>query len=325
MKRVLVTGGSGFVASHIIARLLTDGYEVRTTLRDLTRQSEIADMLKNSGIHNQNSLSYAKADLASDDGWASAVAGCDYVMHVASPFPQTIPEDEDELIVPARDGTLRVLRAARTANVRRVVVTSSFAAVGYGHTSYDRVFDETDWTDLNGAGLQPYIRSKVLAERAAWDYFTQEGKGLEMTVINPVGIFGPVLGRNISASIAYIKQILDGVRILPAISFATVDVRDLADLHLRAMIADSANGQRFIAASGDVVTLLDVARILKANISGSVLDMALPQLDLKSKGDIRKTTSMKAQSMLDWHPRPQNETFVDTAESLFRFGIVKRI
>lgn len=322
MSKILVTGGSGFVGSHLVAKLLKEGHQVRTTVRSVQREAEVRAMVRNDGVEADENLSFSQADLTDDHGWAAAVAGCDYVLHVASPFPQTAPEREDELIVPARDGTLRVLRAARDAGVKRVVLTSSFAAIGYGHTNYDKVFDEEDWTDPNGPDMQPYIKSKVLAERAAWDFIDREGGSLEMSVVNPVGIFGPVLGPDISASIAFIKQLLEGVPPLPGLSFGMVDVRDLADLHILAMTADAARGQRFIGVSGEVVTLFDIARTLKAKLGELAAKVQTPDMEKAASGPIRRSTSEKARRILGWRPRSQEETIVDTARSLFAHGIV---
>ncbi|PRH86846.1 epimerase [Labrys okinawensis] len=322
MGKILVTGGSGFVGSHLVARLLSEGHQVRTTVRNVQRETDVRTMVRNGGVEPGLGLSFSQADLTDDRGWAAAVAGCDYVLHVASPFPQTAPENEDELIVPARDGTLRVLRAARDAGVKRVVLTSSFAAIGYGHTTYDKVFNEEDWTDPNGPGMQPYIKSKVLAERAAWDFIDREGGSLEMSVINPVGVFGPVLGPDISASVAFIKQILEGAAPLPGLNFGMVDVRDLADLHILAMMAEAAKGQRFIGVSGDVVTLFDIARILKENLGNLAAKIQTPQKEQATGTPIRRSTSEKARRVLGWRPRAREETIVDTARSLFHHGVV---
>src|SRR5215469_9164300 len=167
---VLVTGGSGFIGAHCILQLLNAGYRVRTTVRYLKREPDVRAMLKEGGAEPDDRLSFVAADLTSDAGWPEAVAGCDFVLHVASPLPPSVPKDENELIVPAREGTLRVLRAARDARVKRVVLTSSFAAIGYGHKPRSVPFDETSWTDANGEGVLPYVKSKALAERAAWDF-----------------------------------------------------------------------------------------------------------------------------------------------------------
>jgi nucleoside-diphosphate-sugar epimerase len=186
MSTVLVTGGSGFVGVHTILQLLAAGYWVRTTVRSAGRENDVRAMLRQGGAEPADALSFAVTDLEQDAGWPQAVAGCDHVLHVASPLPSHVPEDENELIVPAREGTLRVLRAAREAGVRRVVVTSSFGAIGYGHMPQRRPFDETNWTDLDGADVQPYVKSKTLAERAAWAFIEREGGALELSVVNPV-------------------------------------------------------------------------------------------------------------------------------------------
>jgi dihydroflavonol-4-reductase len=198
MSTVLVTGGSGFVGVHTILRLLAAGHEVRTTVRHEGRKACVLAMLREGGAAAADRLSFVIADLQDDSGWREAVAGCDFVLHVASPLPAQVPDDENELIGPARDGTLRVLRAAREAGVKRVVVTSSFAAIGYGHQPQRQAFDETVWTNLDSPDVQPYVKSKTLAERAAWD-FAREAGGPELAVINPVGIFGPVLGPDFPA------------------------------------------------------------------------------------------------------------------------------
>ncbi|MBX5022477.1 SDR family oxidoreductase [Rhizobium lentis] len=325
MSKILVTGGSGFVGSHVAAKLLKEGHQVRTTIRSARREAEVRSMVRNGGAESDQELSFSQTDLTDDHGWAAAVTGCDYVLHVASPFPQQAPDNEDELIVPARDGTLRVLRAARDAGVKRVVLTSSFAAIGYGHTNYDRVFDEEDWTDPNGPDVQPYIKSKVLAERAAWDFLDREGGSLEMSVVNPVGIFGPVLGPDISASIAFIKRLLEGAPPLPGLSFGTVDVRDLADLHILAMTAQAARGQRFIAVSGDVVTLFDIAKTLREKLGELASMVQTPEMEKVASAPVRRSTSEKAMRVLEWRPRPQEETIIDTARSLFRYGVVSSV
>src|SRR5271156_3366283 len=198
---VLVTGGSGFIGAHCILQLLSAGYRVRTTIRNLQRESDVRAMLRVGGADSGSALSFAAADLLSDAGWPQAVAGCDFVLHVASPLPIRIPKHEDDLIVPAREGTLRVLRAARDAKVKRVVLTSSFAAIGYGQKNPDQIFTETSWTDPNGDDVSAYPKSKTLAERAAWDFLAKEGGALELATVNPVGVFGPVLGPDYSTSI----------------------------------------------------------------------------------------------------------------------------
>src|SRR4051812_19400825 len=201
---VLVTGGSGFIGAHCIRRLHEDGYRVRTTVRSLSREPEVRAMA------GDGPLDVVTADLTADEGWSEAVAGCDHVLHVASPFPLGQPKHEDDLIVPARDGALRLLRAAREAAVQRVVMTSSFAAIGYGHGHPDTIFDETSWTELDGSGVSAYAKSKTVAERAAWEFVEAEGGPLELAVVNPVAVLGPLLGPDPSTSIELIKRLVDG-------------------------------------------------------------------------------------------------------------------
>ena len=279
MSTVLVTGGSGFIGSHCILQLLEKGHEVRTTVRNLAREPEVRAMLKAGGAEPGSRLSFFAADLMKDEGWAEAAQGCDYVLHVASPFPPGVPKHEDELIVPAREGALRALRAARDAGVRRVVLTSSFAAIGYGHKPRNKPFDETDWTNLDGGDIAPYTKSKTIAERAAWDFIAREGNGLELAVVNPVGVLGPVLGPDYSTSIQIVKRMMDGAMPgCPKLGFGLVDVRDVADLHIRAMTDPAAKGERFLAISGDYVWMRDVAHVLKERMGAAAAKVPARQL-----------------------------------------------
>lgn len=337
---VLVTGGSGFVASHCILELLSAGYRVRTTVRSLNREPDVRAMLKAGGAANPDELQFAAADLTRDDGWDDAARGCTYVLHVASPFPSRVPKDADELIVPARDGALRVLRAARNAGVKRVVLTSSFAAVGYGHAPQAAPFTEADWTDGNDPTLPPYIRSKAIAERAAWDFIAREGGGLELSVINPVGIFGPVLARDYATSVLLVERLMNGTMPgCPRMSFGIVDVRDVAGLHLRAMTSEAANGERFLATAGDFLWLVEMARILKSRLAPAaekVLTRQLPNILVRlaalrdpairqivpELGKWKNATSEKAKRLLGWSPRSSEEALVATAESLLRLGLL---
>ncbi|MGC2775776.1 MAG: aldehyde reductase [Bradyrhizobium sp.] len=342
MSDVLVTGGSGFIAAHTILQLLAAGHRVRATLRSLDRQGEVLAMLTRGGATGTGSLSFHAADLTRDDGWAEAAAGCDYVLHIASPVPAHVPKDENELIVPAREGTLRVLRVARDAGARRVVVTSSFAAIGYGHAGRRRPFDETDWSRLDGPGVHPYTKSKTLAERAAWDFIAREGGALELATVNPVAVLGPVLGPDVSTSIAIVRALLSGrVLAAPRINFGLVDVRDVADLHLRAMTAPGAKGERFLAMAGPSVSLLEIAQVLRRRMGvagqraprhelpdwlARVLGLAVPQLRavLPLLGRYCEANADKARRLLGWTPRASEDAIVATAESLLELGVVKR-
>ncbi len=338
---VLVSGGSGFLGAHCILALLESGYRVRTTVRSSKREADVLAMLRAGGTEPGDAFSFAHADLMADAGWAQAVAGCDYVLHVASPFPSGVPKHEDELIVPAREGALRVLRAARDAGVRRVVITSSFAAVGYGQTPIaGRPFTEENWTNLADK-VSAYVKSKTLAERAAWDFIADQGGALELAVVNPVGIFGPVLGPDHSTSTDFIGRLLDGAMPgLPRMLFGVVDVRDVADLHLRAMTNPAAKGERFLAISGDFMTMLEISQTLKARLGDAasrVPTRVLPDWLVRlvglfdgqaaqivtELGKARNATSAKAMRLLGWAPRSREDALVATGESLIRLGLTK--
>jgi nucleoside-diphosphate-sugar epimerase len=341
MSTVLVTGGSGFIGSHCILQLLTAGHQVRTTVRNLKREADVRTLLKQGGAEPGDRLSFFAADLEKDTGWSQAVVGCEYVLHVASPFPPNIPQNEDELIVPAREGSLRVLRAARDAGVKRVVLTSSFAAIGYGQRPQNKPFDETNWTDPSGDDVRPYVKSKTLAERAAWDFIAKEGRNLELAVVNPVGVFGPVLGSDYSTSILLVQRLMDGAMPgCPKLFFGVVDVRDVADLHIRAMTQPAAKGERFLAVAGDFMSILDIAKVLKSRMGNSakrvptrqlpnwlvrlasLRDPAVKQI-VPELGKPKNATNQKAKRVLGWAPRSNEESIVATAESLVQLGLLK--
>jgi dihydroflavonol-4-reductase len=290
------------------------------------------------GAESAEALTFATADLTGDAGWADAVSGCDYVLHVASPFPLTPPKHDDDLIVPAREGALRVLRAARDAGVKRVVLTSSFAAVGYGRTPPARPFTEEDWTNLEGDGLSAYVKSKTLAERAAWDFVEGEGNGLELAVVNPVGVFGPVLGSDYSTSVQLVKRFLDGeVPGIPRVSYGIVDVRDVASLHRLAMENPAAAGERFLAVAGDFMTVAEIAAVLRERMGEAakkvptrvlpdwlvrvvaLFDSSVKQV-VPELGKHKRASNEKAKRLLGWAPRSNEEAIVATAESLLRVG-----
>jgi nucleoside-diphosphate-sugar epimerase len=341
VSTILVTGGSGFIGSHCILQLLAAGHQVRTTVRSLKREGDVRAMLREGGVEPGDRLSFVAADLENDAGWSQAASGCEYVLHVASPLPANVPKHEDELIIPAREGALRVLRASRDAGVKRVVLTSSFAAVGYGHKQQKAPFDETSWTDLSGGDVLPYAKSKTLAERAAWDFIANEGGALELSVVNPVGVFGPVLGPDYSTSILLVKRLMDGaVPGCPRLYFGIVDVRDVAGLHIAAMAHPAAKGERFLAVAGDFMSILDIARVLKSYLGESgkrvptwqlpnwvvrlaaMRDPAVKQL-LPELGKVKNATGDKARRVLGWKPRSNEEAIVATAESLVRLRLLK--
>jgi len=340
MSTILVTGGSGFIGSHTILQLLSQGHQVRTTVRDLKRAGDVRAMLQEGGVEPGERLSFIAADLRRDSGWAEAATGCDYVLHMASPFPADVPSHEDELIVPAREGTLRVLRAAREAGAKRVVLTSSFAAIGYGQPPQQAPFDETHWTNPT-AEVAAYAKSKTLAERAAWDFIAREGGRLELSVVNPVGVLGPVLGPDFSSSILLVKRMMDGgLPGLPRLYFGLVDVRDVADLHIRAMTLTAAKGERFLAVAGDFMSLLEIAQVLRNRMGESAKRVPTRELPnwmvrlaairspavkaiLPELGKFKNGTGEKARRMLGWAPRSNEESIIATAESLVRLGLLK--
>ncbi|WP_421912438.1 SDR family oxidoreductase [Mesorhizobium sp.] len=338
---VVVTGGSGFLGAHCILALLKQGFRVRTTVRSRAREADVLAMLRVGGAEPGDALSFAIADLMSDKGWSEAMAGCAYVLHVASPFPPGVPKHEDELIIPARQGALRVLRAARDAGVRRVVLTSSFAAVGYGKMPLNgQPFTEENWTDPT-ARVSAYVKSKTLAERAAWDFIASEGGALELAVVNPVGIFGPVFGPDHSTSTEFVQRMLNGgLPGLPRLSFGVVDARDVADLHVRAMTNPAAKGERFLAVAGDFLTVREIAQTLKARLGDAAARVTTRQLPdwlvrivglfnpeaaqlVTELGKVKNATNAKAVRMLGWAPRPREEALVATGESLIRLKLLK--
>lgn len=337
---VLVTGGTGFIAQHCILALLDAGYQVRSTVRSLAREDEVRNQLRAGGIDAGERLTLVQADLQSDQGWANAMVDCRYVMHGASPTPTGTQTSEDEWIRPAVDGNLRVLRAARDAGVQRVVLTSAFGAICAGHGDMGRPFDETDWSDLGAPDIWPYQKSKTLSERAAWDFAAREGHGMELSVVNPTAVLGPVLGADYSHSIRLIKNLLEGQPGCPKINCGFVDVRDVADLHLRAMTDPAAKGERFLAIAGDSLWLSEVAKVLKQRMGESARHVSTRTLpnwvvrlgalkDPAMRGSVPllgrnlNASGAKAKRLLGWMPRPREEAIVATAESLIRFGLVQ--
>jgi len=336
-KLVLVTGGSGFVGLHCILQLLQQGYQVRTTLRAITKKDKVLEALKNSGVQNFNQLSFIEADLTNDKNWDAAMDGCTYVLHVASPITLELPKHEDEMIRPAVDGALRILKAARDAGVKRVVMTSNFGAVGYSHKDKTTLITEESWTDPNEKGLSAYNKSKVLAERAAWDFMAKEGGNLELTVINPMGIFGPALNADLSSGFGLLKQVMNGsMKAIPNISLGIVDVRDVADLHLRAMVSPAAKGQRYLALAGGTLSLPQIAKLLKQelpeetkNTSTKLMPDWLVRIaalfNKKAKGIVpllgvyRNASNQKAKTQLGWQPRSNEDAVLATAKSLLKY------
>ncbi|KQO06693.1 epimerase [Agreia sp. Leaf244] len=334
---VLVTGGTGFLGTHVIAQLLASGYRVRTTVRDLEREGELRGALASAGVARDVDLALVRAELSKDAGWSDAVAGSRYVVHVASPFPPAMPDSDDDVIRPAREGAVRVLRASRDAGVERVVMTSSFAAVGYGHPPTDDEFDERSWTNVD-APLSAYIRSKAVAERAAWDFMAAEGGELELAVINPVGIFGPPLTVDLSASIGLAHQMITAMPAVPRLATTVVDVRDAADLHLRAMTNPAAAGERFLASTGEPLSFQEVAAELRAAFGREPVQLpVLPDEVVKEAaktdpgmagmvgelGKVRRVSNAKARTILGWEPRNNIEALQATGHALRELGAMR--
>ena len=330
-ETVLVTGGTGFIAGWCIVELLRRGYDVRTTVRGLGKEAAVRTAIASAADAGDH-LTVVAADLTTDDGWDAAVAGCDYVLHVASPLGGQTSRDANALIAPARDGTLRVLAAAAKAGVKRVVMTSAAAAARPPLDS-DRVSDESIWADPADPQFDAYRVSKILAERAAWDFMTRSAPQTTFTTILPGAVFGPVLTADNLGSVRIIERLLHGSPAgIPRLGFSIVDVRDLADLHVRAMIAPEAAGQRFLAA-GDFMWMEDIARTLRERLgaaAGSVptrrlpnlvvrlLSIFLPHLRMLTPllGRTTSVSSEKARRVLGFSPRPANTTIVECAESL---------
>lgn len=334
-RKVLVTGGSGYIAGFIIKQLIAKGWEVNTTIRNLKREAEVRSWLD---VDNAK-LHFFAADLENDAGWADAVAGCSHVAHVASPLPSTKPKSDDELIVPAREGALRALRFARDAGVTRVVMTSSVAAISYGHPEKTR-FTEADWTDVASPQAYAYVKSKTIAERAARDWMAREGGAMEFCTVNPSLVLGPLLTADFSTSLEAIKKLLEGsMPGIPRMGFGTVDVRDVADMHVKLLTQPGMNGERFIA-SGPFIWMEDIAVILRDRLGPDArrvptrklptwlvkiianFDPVLKQVKGEI-GNVRENDASHAKALLGWETRPAEESIVDCARDLIRLGVVK--
>ena len=333
---VLVSGGSGYIAGFLIRQLVAEGWMVHTTVRSLAKEAAVRQLL---AVDNSR-IRFFAADLNADDGWAQAMLGCSAVAHVASPLPNGIPKDANELIVPARDGALRALRAAKAAGVKRFVMTSSVAAISYGRGRGVHTFTEADWTDLSKPGLTPYVQSKTVAERAARDWVSAHGGDIEYCSICPSVVLGPVWSTDYSASVDIVKKLLDGsMGACPDFGFGVVDVRDVADLHVRALKAPQMGGERFIA-SGRFMMIRELADILRAQLgqqANKVTTRNLPDWVVRvaalfnplakavvgELGSVRNQDASHAKAVLGWATRPVEESIVDTARCLLDLGLVK--
>ncbi len=335
--KVLVTGASGYIAGFVVKDLIDAGWDVVGTVRSLGK----ADAVRTALGLTAEQLPLVAADLTGDAGWADAAAGCDYVQHIASPLPVGTPKNDDELIVPARDGALRVLAAAKAAGVKRVVMTSSVAAIAYGKPMPPGGFTEVDWTDPASLDAYAYVKSKTIAERTARDWVAANGAPMELVTINPGLVLGPVHGSDFSGSLAVVTQLMNGAMPgVPRIGFPVVDVRDVAALHVTAMTAPGMAGERFIAA-GKFLWMGEVAEILKSRLGDRakrVPTLRLPNFVVRLSalfdpvirtvvselGRTRACNAAHAKAVLGWTTRPAEESIVDTARSLIAAGLVKQ-
>lgn len=335
-RTVMVSGGSGYIAGFLIRQLIAEGWHVNTTIRNLSREAEVRAWLN---VDNSR-LRFFAADLTSDAGWADATAGCTHVAHVASPLPAHAPKDENELIGPARDGALRALRFAKAAGVQRFVMTSSVAAISYGHAKTH--FTEADWTDITSPAAYPYVKSKTIAERAARDWVAAEGGDMVFCTVNPSLVMGPLLAGDFSTSLEAVKKMLDGsMPGLPRLGFGIVDVRDVADMHVRCLNApaETVRNERFIA-SGPFMWLEDQVAVLRDGL-GNEAPRKLPSRRLPSwlvrlvarfdpvlrqvtseLDSVRENDATHARQVLGWIPRPASESLLDTARSLIAHRVV---
>lgn len=340
-KKVLVTGGTGFLGTHIILQLLEKNYSVRTTLRSINSKDKVIDTLKYNGISAFDKIEFIEADLSKDDNWDEAMKDCDYVLSVASPVFFEIPKNEDEAIKPAVEGIIRVLRAAKKANVKRVVMTSNYGAVGFSNKNPKSVVTEEEWTNVNEKGLSAYEKSKLLAEQAAWDFIKNEGGKLEFSTVNAVAIWGPALSPHLSRSFGLLENLLNGsMKAIPNIPLNIIDVRDVADLHIRAMTNPKANGERFIASADGQVSLYDIATLLKnkkPDVAKKVSTKKLPNWAVYFAGLFNKqakegalllslnrnVSNEKSKSILGWKPSANNEDIILVSiDSMIKFEII---
>ncbi|CAG1017018.1 NADPH-dependent methylglyoxal reductase [Anaerolineales bacterium] len=338
-KPILVTGASGFVALHAIIQLLQQGYKVRATLRTLSRELEVREAVGKQ-VEIKDSLEIVGADLNQESGWDKIVENCESVLHVASPFPLLEPKDENELIAPAVQGTLRVLRASHDANIKRVVIVSSIAAVFSGHNGDSRTFDENDWSDVE-KNIGAYARSKTFAERAAWDFIngSENTNKMEMVAINPPLILGPVPNKDLPTSAEMVSTLMLGqVPGVAKIKIGIVDVRDVVSALILAMTTPEAAGHRFLCPAG-TIWLKDLAETLHKKYAArgyKIRTMQFPVFAVRLLALFDKKIALvandlewdfelsdvKIKRILKWSPRPMEEAILSMAESLIEQGLV---
>ena len=327
MEKVLVTGSTGFIGLHCIHQLIEKGYSVSGTLRSKSREEEVRSSLKKANLSDTN-LSLYECDLMSDDGWEKAIDGCDYVLHIASPFINGLPDHEDDLIKPALTGTQRILKLSATnPQIKKIIITSSFAAVGDTFNG-QTVFNESDWSDPNNNKISAYNKSKTLAEKSAWD-FMESNPSFKLTVINPVGVIGPMLSDDIGTSNLFVKKILDGSTPgNPGLHIGFVDVRDVARAHVDSIKNEKSDNKRIIL-SKDEIWVSELSEILrnlgykapKRNIPKwliSVLSLFDKQLGglIPMIGKVRNIEGSIFSEVFDWELISIEESAKVTAEQL---------
>jgi dihydroflavonol-4-reductase len=331
-KKVLLTGISGYIGNHCAVELLKNGYSVRGSVRSLSKSKQVTDAIKKE-VDPWDNLEFCELDLLSDVGWDDAIKGCEFLMHVASPFINIEPKDENEYIRPAVDGTIRALNAAKSAGIKRVVLTSSMVSMLENADKSINV-DAESWTNVKAKNVSAYSKSKTLAERAAWEFISgqTDDKPMELSVVNPGPVFGPTLSGDLSgASMGMFKQMMVGkMPMMPQASINMSDVRDIAKIHVLALENEKADGKRFIVTTEEPIAFQDVAKILKSNGYDKVSTKLAPNFLLKIMGYIdREAKSMRSfigktyngdvsstMEVFDWNPIPFKKTVLDTAKSI---------
>ena len=336
MDKVFVSGGSGYIALHCIAKLIKKGYVVTTSIRSIDRKQEIIDSISKI-VDCKQKLEFCQLDLLKDDGWDDALKDCKYVLHTASPVSLLLSNNPDDLIKPAVNGLERCLNSAVKNNVKRFVMTSSFSAIGAG--SKEKEIDDTNWTDLNNPHISPYDISKTMAEKFLWEYASKldKSKNIEVCSINPVIVVGPSLSEDVGVSNTVVKKLLDGTSpMVPRFGLHLVDVKDVADMHLEAMINPKAAGKRFLLCS-ESLWFKEVSNILRSNNFNKAPKFTAPNLLVKMLamfdkelkivlfylGFKNKLNSNNAKKILKWKPKKVNQAIIDTAKQFYELGILK--
>lgn len=336
MKKVFVSGGSGYIALHCIARLIQKGYFVKTSIRSLSRKQEVIDSISKV-VDCDGKLEFCQLDLLKDDGWNDALDECEYVLHTASPVSLLLSNNPDDLIKPAVNGLERCLNSAVKNNIKRFVMTSSFSAIGAG--SKEKELDDTNWTDLNNLNISPYDISKTKAEMFLWEYVSKldKSKNIEVCSINPVIVVGPSLSKDVGVSNTVVKKLLDGSSpMVPKFGVNLVDVKDVADMHIEAMINPKAAGKRFLLSS-ESLWFTEVSNILRLNNFNKAPKFTAPNFLVKILAIFDKELkivlfylgfkntlySNNAKKILNWKPKKVDQALIDTAKQLYELGILK--